>query len=101
MDLSSFISNRYMIMGDFNIDLEKDGEKAERLLEWMGSCWFGPPAPDSNTSLRSDCTIDYALAVDVNLTIQTCQCNNSSDHKPLLGVPTCVTAWKIEGSRTR
>ncbi|CAF4363453.1 unnamed protein product, partial [Rotaria magnacalcarata] len=47
MDLSSFVTNRCTITGDFNIDIEKDGEKAERLLEWMDSCCLGPFIPDS------------------------------------------------------
>ncbi|CAF4207607.1 unnamed protein product, partial [Rotaria magnacalcarata] len=31
-----------MILGDFNMDIEQDGEKADRLLKWMDSCCHGP-----------------------------------------------------------
>ncbi|CAF3324358.1 unnamed protein product [Rotaria sp. Silwood2] len=99
-DLSSFRTNRCVITGDFNIDIEKDGEKAERLLEWMDACSLGPIIPDSNTSLRSDRTIDYALATGVNLSIQTCEDDTCSDHKPLVVVLACDTTLKLEGSRT-
>ncbi|CAF2775914.1 unnamed protein product [Rotaria sp. Silwood2] len=99
MDLSSFITNRCTITGDFNIDIEKDGEKAERLLEWMDSCCLGPFVPDSNTSLRSDRTIDYALAAGVNISIQTCEDDTCSDHKHLLMVLVRDTVLKLEGSR--
>ncbi|CAF2248304.1 unnamed protein product [Rotaria magnacalcarata] len=50
MDLSSFVTNRCTITGDFNIDIEKDGEKAERLLEWMDSCCLGPFIPVTSTA---------------------------------------------------
>jgi hypothetical protein len=36
-DLSSFTSTRCVVMGDFTGDLEKDGDKADSLLEWMDS----------------------------------------------------------------
>ena len=36
-DLSSLTTSRCVFMGDFNVDLEKDGEKANHLLEWMDS----------------------------------------------------------------
>ncbi|CAF4870533.1 unnamed protein product, partial [Rotaria sp. Silwood1] len=99
VDLSSFITNRCIITGDFNIDIEKDGDKAERLLEWMDTCSLGPFVPDSNTSLRSDRTIDYALAAGMNLSIQTSEDDTSSDHKPLLMVLACDTVLKRQGSR--
>ncbi|CAF5008615.1 unnamed protein product, partial [Rotaria sp. Silwood1] len=99
VNLSSFITNRCIITGDFNIDIEKDGDKAERLLEWMDTCSLGPFVPDSNTSLRSDRTIDYALAAGMNLSIQTSEDDTSSDHKPLLMVLACDTVLKRQGSR--
>ena len=99
-DLSPFITNRCIVMGDFNIDLERDGEKADRLLEWMDGCALGPVVPDSNTSLRSERTIDYAVATGVNLTMQTYEGDTTSDHKPLLGVLTYDGIGLREGSRT-
>ncbi|CAF4657786.1 unnamed protein product, partial [Rotaria sp. Silwood2] len=85
-DLTTLITNRCMIMGDFNIDIERDGDKADRLLEWMDSTTLRPVITDSNTSLRSDRIIDYALTTNVDLSMQTYEGITSSDHKPLLGV---------------
>ncbi|CAF1512715.1 unnamed protein product [Rotaria magnacalcarata] len=68
------------------MDIEQDGEKADRLLKWMDSCCHGPVVPDSNTSLRSDRTIDYAATIGVDLTIQAYEGDTTSDHNPLLGV---------------
>ncbi|CAF4277350.1 unnamed protein product [Rotaria magnacalcarata] len=65
----------------------------------MDSCCLGPFIPDSNTSLRSDRTIDYALAAGVNISIQTCENDTCSDHKPLLVGIACDTVLKLEGSR--
>ncbi|CAF4163900.1 unnamed protein product, partial [Rotaria magnacalcarata] len=89
-----------MILGDFNIDIEQDGEKADRLLEWMDSCCLEPVVPDSNTSLRSDRTIDYAVTIGVDLTIQAYEGETTSDHKPLLGVLVGDKTSTDEGSRT-
>ncbi|CAF4597479.1 unnamed protein product, partial [Rotaria sp. Silwood2] len=99
-DLTTLITNRCMIMGDFNIDIERDGDKADRLLEWMDSTTLRPVITDSNTSLRSDRIIDYALTTNVDLSMQTYEGITSSDHKPLLGVFTDEDAPKHEGSRT-
>ncbi len=88
-------------MGDFNIDIERDGDKADRLLEWMDSCSLGPIVPDSNTSLRSERTIDYAVAAGVDLTIQSYEGETSSDHKPLFGVLASDVIGTCVGSRTR
>ncbi len=85
-DLSRFITNHCMVMGDFNIDLERDGDKADELLEWMDSCSLVPVITESNTSLRSDHTIDYVVAAGVDLTIQAYEGDTTSDHKPLFGV---------------
>jgi hypothetical protein len=60
-----------MIMGDFIIDIERDGRKADRLIDWIDSCSLSPVVPDSNISLRSERTIDYAIAAGIDLTIQT------------------------------
>ena len=99
-DLTPFITSRCMIMGDFNVDIEPDGDKADRLLEWMDSGSLWPVVPDTNTSLRSDRIIDYAVTINVDLSIQTYEGITSSDHKPLLGVFTDEDLPKHEGSRT-
>jgi hypothetical protein len=62
-DLSSLATNQCVFMGDFNIDIEQDGKKANDLLERMDLCSLGPVVPDSNTSLLSERTIDYALKI--------------------------------------
>jgi Reverse transcriptase (RNA-dependent DNA polymerase)/Endonuclease/Exonuclease/phosphatase family len=95
-DLTPFISKQCMVMGDFNIDMETDGDEAEKLLEWMDHCSLGQVAPDSNTSLRSERTIDYALAVGVDLTIQAHDDETTSDHKPL----SCTLGYERIGDNT-
>ena len=99
-DLSSFTSTRCMVMGDFNVDLEKDGDKADSLLEWMDSRALGPLVPDKNTPLRSDRTIDYALSAGIDVTIQTHECETTSDHKPLFCILACDDKESNEGCRT-
>jgi hypothetical protein len=99
-DLSKFITKRCVIMGDFNVDIEDDGETAEKLLEWADACSLGLVIPDTNTSLRSDRTIDYAAVSGVDFTIQALEEDTSSDHKPLLGVLACEGIGSCEGSRT-
>ena len=96
----SFVTSSCIFMGDFNIDLERDGEKAVHLLEWMDACSLGPVIPDANTSLRSERIIDYAVAAGVDLTIQTYEGYTSSDHKPLFAVLSCDTMKNVKGSRT-
>ncbi|CAF2848038.1 unnamed protein product [Rotaria sp. Silwood2] len=99
-ELTNLTNNRCIIMGDFNVDIEKDGEKADQLLEWIDSCHLRPVVLDSNTSLRSNRTIDYALTTGVDLTIQTYEGTTNSDHKPLIGTFTGNDAKKRKGSRT-
>ena len=99
-DFTSFITSHCMIMGDFNVDIARDGDKADRLLEWMDSGSLRPVIPDANTSLRSDRIIDYAVTTNVDLSMQACESITSSDHKPLLGVFTDEDSPKHEGSRT-
>ena len=36
-NLSTFVSDNCVIFGDFNVDLEQDGNKAESLLDWADS----------------------------------------------------------------
>ena len=99
-DLSFLINKQCIVMGDFNIDLEEDGEKADQLLEWMDACSLGPVVPNTNTSLRSDRTIDYALTAGVDLTIQAQEGLTTSDHKPLTAILSGAKCGKSEGSRT-
>jgi endonuclease/exonuclease/phosphatase (EEP) superfamily protein YafD len=99
-DLSSFTTTRCVVMGDSNVDLEKDGDKADSLLEWMDSRALGPYVPDKNTSLRSDRTIDYALAAGIDVTIQTHEGETTSDHKPLFCTLACDGKQSKEGCRT-
>ncbi|CAM4851334.1 unnamed protein product [Rotaria magnacalcarata] len=99
-DLTPLVTNCCMILGDFNIDTEQDGEKADRLLKWMDSCCHGPVVPDSNTSLRLDRTIDYAATIGVDITIQAYESDTTSDHNPLLGVLVGDKTSADEGSRT-
>ena len=87
-------------MGDFNVDLQKDGDKADSLLEWMDSRALGPFVPDTNTSLRSDRTIDYALAAGIDVTVQTYEGETTSDHKPLFCTLACDGKESNEGCRT-
>lgn len=99
-DLSAYVTKHSMLMGDFNVDLEQDGEKAEALLDWMDTCALGPVVPDAFTSLRADRTIDYALTSGVALPMQTEENGTTSDHKLLLGILTCEGMGKSEGSRS-
>lgn len=66
-DLTSLITENYVMLGDFNIDLHQrsDVRAAEDLMNWMDSVRIGPVLPDENTSLRSNRTIDYALSKGV------------------------------------
>jgi hypothetical protein len=99
-ELSAFVSMRCMLIGDFNIDLEKDGEKANKMMEWMDSCSLGPILPDTNTSLRADRLMDYALVIGVDLSIQAYEGPTTSDHKPLLGVLAVDDTRNVEGFKT-
>ena len=98
--LSQLITTQCMLIGDFNVDLEKDGEKADNLLEWMDGHMLAPFLPDTNTSLRSNRIIDYALAVGLHLSIQTYEGPTSSDHKPLVGLLSVDESSTCEGFRT-
>ncbi|CAF2156233.1 unnamed protein product [Rotaria magnacalcarata] len=66
----------------------------------MDSCCFGPVVSDSNTSLRSDRTIDYAASIGVDLTIQAYEGHATSDHKPLLDILVGDKTSTGKGSRT-
>lgn len=85
-DLSPFISENCVALGDWNTDLDRDAAKAERLLAWADGHSLAPFVPDSATSLRSNRVIDYALSNNSVVEIQTYVGNTSSDHKPILAV---------------
>ena len=84
--LSHLVSNKCSFFGDYNVDLMRDGEKAELLLGWADSHFLAPFVPDCSTSLRSDRTIDYVLSNVPNVEVQTYKGNTTSDHLPLLAV---------------
>jgi hypothetical protein len=98
--LSSFTTASCVIMGDFNVDLEKDGDRADSLLNWADGCGLAPFILNSHTSLRSDRTIDYLLAKGIESSVQTYEGSTTSDHKPLLCVLTCERSEACMGSRT-
>lgn len=52
-DLSSIISNKCILIGDFNVDLKEDGIEAEMLINWVDSYELIPYVPDSFMSLRA------------------------------------------------
>ena len=81
---------RCVVLGDFNVDLEKDKVKSETLLTWAESESLALCLPEGPTSLRSNRTIDYALVAGVRVTLQAHQGDTTSDHKPLIGVIWCA-----------
>jgi len=85
-DLSSFLSQKCVVFGDFNVDLIRDGRKAEIFHEWADSNCLAPCIPDASTSRRADRVIDYALVSGVNLSIQVYGGNTTSDHMPISSV---------------
>ncbi|CAF4662430.1 unnamed protein product [Rotaria socialis] len=88
-DLTNLISNKCIILGDFNVDMNNDTQSSEALLEWADACSLAPCIPDAAISLRSNRTIDYALSNGVPLSIQTYKGGSSSDHKPILSTLSC------------
>jgi hypothetical protein len=74
------------VFGNFNVDLNRDGQKAEYLLAWADDHFLVPLLPDTPTSLRSVRVIDFALACDTDLTIQTYHGNTTSDHLPIISI---------------
>jgi hypothetical protein len=87
-------------MGDFNVDLEKDEEKTTHLLEFMDSCALASFIPDTNTSLRSERTIDFALTRGVDISVQAYEGETTSDHKHLFCAVACVGKETSEYCRT-
>ena len=84
--LSPFVSIKGILFGDFNVDLDQDSTKAEKLLRWADKNSLAPFVPDTPTSLRSNRVIDYAFVYGVNINIQTYKSNTTSDHLPTLSV---------------
>ena len=91
IDLTQLISIKCVLMGDFNIDLDKDMKSSEILLQWADSCNLVPHLPESFTSLRTDSgrTIDYAFTSGVPISIQIYEGGTTSNHKPILSVLSC------------
>ena len=85
-DISEYVSDKFVIFGDFNVDLRNDSTKAESLLEWADTYFLAPYVPEASTSLRSNRIIDYALSRGFCVDIQTLEGNTSSDHKPILSI---------------
>ena len=96
-NLSTFVSDNCVIFGDFNVDLEQDGNKAESLLDWADSLNLSPFVPACPTSLRSDRTIDYALSNIANIGIQKFNTNTTSDHYPVLSILPMKCKQRING----
>jgi len=88
-DLSSLITTTTVMLGDFNVDLDKDSDKASSLLTWADHMGLAPYTPKDNTSLRSDRTIDYSLATGIEVSIQTLGEPTTSDHKPINCIISC------------
>ena len=85
-DLSPFLSKKCVIYGDFNVDIELDGKKAEMFLEWADTNFLAPFTPESPTSLRSDRVLDYALAAGLSINIQNYRGHTTSDHTPIISI---------------
>jgi hypothetical protein len=85
-DLSPFLSKKCVVYGDFNVDIMKDGKKAEILLQWADDQFLAQAVPNSPTSLRSYRVIDYAFTRGLNLDIQTYDGNTTSDHVPIISI---------------
>ncbi|CAF1349747.1 unnamed protein product, partial [Didymodactylos carnosus] len=87
-----------------NFKTDKDGEKAEHLLDWAVSQSLAAITPNCPTSLRSDREINYVLVTGVQLTVQAYTGNTTRDHKPIFSVLAyentknsigCLTYWKV------
>jgi endonuclease/exonuclease/phosphatase (EEP) superfamily protein YafD len=70
----------------------------DELLHWSDSLALNTTIPSYPTSLRSDRTIDYTFNRGISLTLQTCDDNTTSDHKPLIGVISCEIKENTLGS---
>jgi hypothetical protein len=50
-DLSSYLSQKCVVFGDFNVDLVRDGKKAEFFHGWADNNCLAPCTPEASTSL--------------------------------------------------
>ncbi|CAF4513712.1 unnamed protein product [Rotaria socialis] len=100
-NISPLISNRCVVYGDFNVDLEHDTNKAEILLNWADENSLAPYTPNLPTSLRSNRIIDYAFARGMNIDIQTHASNTTSDHFPILSVISTNIKQNVLGANVR
>jgi len=76
-------------MGDFNVDLEKYGDRTDSVFIWADGCGLASFAPDRYTFLRSKRTFDYAFAFGIEISVQIFEGPTTSGHKPILSVLTC------------
>ncbi|CAF4077632.1 unnamed protein product, partial [Rotaria sordida] len=81
-DLSPFLSNKCVVFGDFNVDMDRDGKKVEMFLAWADANFLTPFTPELSTSLRWNRIIDYALTAGLSIDIQNYSGNTTSDHTP-------------------
>ena len=70
-DLTTLISHKCTFFGGFNVDLEKDKDKAEILTLWADSHLLSPYTSTQSTSLRSDKLIDYVLSTGIPVSIHS------------------------------
>ena len=99
-DLSPFLTRQSVILGDFNVDLDQDTEKADSLLSWADDHFLVPYSPDTPTSMRSDRVIDYALASGFKVDIQCFSGNTTSDHIPIISIIPFQTRKPCRGKNT-
>lgn len=99
-DLSSFISNSCVIYGDFNVDIELDGSKADRILKWADNHLLTHNITDLPTSKRSDRKIDYAFSRGIDIDIQVHKITSKSDHHPIISVIKSNLSISSQGRRT-
>lgn len=88
-DLSTFVTTNTVMLGDYNVDLEQDGDKATILLNWADQIGLAPFTPSNCTSRRSNRTIDYLFASGIEVNVQTYEGQTTSDHKPLICSVAC------------
>lgn len=66
------------------MDLDRDGNKAESLLEWADTLNLAPYTTTMPTSLRADRKIDFALSNQQIDDIHAHMGNTTSDHRPVI-----------------
>ena len=95
--ISPHLSENCVMFGDFNVDLDQHGCKAESLLNWADSHFLAPFTPNNPTSRRANRIIDYAFSNSLNIDIQTYSGNTTSDHCSILSVLSTRTKEKVKG----